>query len=47
MTLTRPPNHQDILSAIFVECYGVVAGLLFTLGTQAQVGALPKKIENT
>jgi len=25
----------------------MVAGLLFTLGTQAQVGARPKKTENT
>jgi hypothetical protein len=33
--------------AISVGCYGVVAGLLFTLGTQAQVGACPKKMENT
>jgi hypothetical protein len=34
-------------AAISVGCYGVVAGLLFTLGTQAQVGASPKKMENT
>jgi hypothetical protein len=34
-------------AAIYVGCYGVVAGLLFTLGTQAQVGACPKKMENT
>jgi hypothetical protein len=34
-------------AAISVGCYGVVAGLLFTLGTQTQVGARPKKMENT
>jgi hypothetical protein len=34
-------------AAISVGCYGVVAGLLFTLGTQAQVGARPKNMENT
>jgi hypothetical protein len=34
-------------AAISVRCYGVVAGLLFTLETQAQVGACPKKMENT
>jgi hypothetical protein len=34
-------------AAIFVGCYDVVVGLLFTLGTQAQVGARPKKMENT
>jgi hypothetical protein len=33
-------------AAISVECHSVVAGLLFTLGTQAQVGAHPKKMEN-
>jgi hypothetical protein len=33
-------------AAISVGCYGVVAGLLFTLGTQAQVRARPKKMEN-
>jgi hypothetical protein len=34
-------------TAISVGCYGVIAGLLFTLETQAQVGARPKKMKNT
>jgi hypothetical protein len=34
-------------AAISVGCYGVVAGLLFTLRTEAQVGAHPKKMETT
>jgi hypothetical protein len=33
--------------AIFGESYTVVIGLLNILGTQAQVGACPKKIENS
>jgi hypothetical protein len=33
--------------AISVRCYDVIAGLLFTLGTQAQVRARPKEMENT
>jgi hypothetical protein len=32
---------------IFVGCYEVIVGLIFTLGTLAQVGAHPKEIENT
>jgi hypothetical protein len=34
-------------AAISIGCYGVITGLLFTLGTQAHVGARPKKVENT
>ena len=33
--------------AISDGCNDDVAGLLFTLGTPAQVGACPKKMENT
>jgi hypothetical protein len=33
--------------AISGESYTVVMGLLGILGTQAQVGACPKKMENT
>jgi hypothetical protein len=34
-------------ATIFIGCYDVITGLLFTLGTQTQVEARPKKIENT
>jgi hypothetical protein len=47
ITLARPPNYRDILPLFCVGCYGVVTGLLFTLGTQAPVGARPKNMENT
>ena len=33
-------------AVVSVGCYDVVAGLLFTLGIRAQVGARPKKMEN-
>jgi hypothetical protein len=48
--LVPPQYHIDKASkssrhsaAISIGCYGVVAGLLFTLGTQAQVGACPQE----
>jgi hypothetical protein len=41
---SKSSRHSTTIS---VGCYGIVAGLLFTLGTQAQVGAHPKKMENT
>jgi hypothetical protein len=48
-SLTPRVLHKSLRhsATISVGCYGVVTGLLFTLGTQAQVGARPKKMETT
>jgi hypothetical protein len=32
---------------VFIGCYDMISGWLFTLGTQAQVGACPKEMKNT
>jgi hypothetical protein len=52
--LVSPQYHVNKASkssrhsaAVSIECYDVVVGMLFTLRTQAQVGARPKKMENT
>jgi hypothetical protein len=41
---SKSSRHSTVVS---VECYDIIAGLLFTLGTYAQVRARPKKMENT
>jgi hypothetical protein len=43
----KAPKSPIYSVAISGESYIVVMGLLDILGTQAQVGALPKKMENT
>ena len=40
---TKSSRH---VVAIYVESYVVIMGLLFNLGTLAQVGARPKEMEN-